>query len=94
MSPGFPAASLCVAGDLPMSSETRQVILEQCSIFRFEWGGGGVIAEIPSAVYRSAAPLPPSHHPPPSPPTWAAVPHERVQAPVFYSPVWSTVQRF
>ncbi|KAL3161025.1 hypothetical protein ABBQ38_009409 [Trebouxia sp. C0009 RCD-2024] len=35
-----------------MSTETPQPILEQCSTLRFEWGGGGVIPEIPSAVYR------------------------------------------
>ncbi|KAL3162894.1 hypothetical protein ABBQ32_009341 [Trebouxia sp. C0010 RCD-2024] len=35
-----------------MSTETTQPVLEQCSTLRFEWGGGGVIPEIPSAVYR------------------------------------------
>lgn len=56
MSPEPQLASLCVAGDQPMSTEATPVILEQCSAFRFDWGGGGVIPEIPSAVYRSAAP--------------------------------------
>lgn len=36
-----------------MSTEATPVILEQSGTFRFEWGGGGVIPEVPSAVYRS-----------------------------------------
>lgn len=35
----------------PMMAEGS--VLEQRTTFRFEWGGGGVIAEIPSAVDRS-----------------------------------------
>lgn len=57
-----------------MSAEAAQPILEQCSTLRFEWGGGGVIPEIPSAVYRSVppsgcAPISPPSTPKPSPMT-------------------------
>ena len=52
---------VCVAGDQPMLAEATPVILEQCSTFRFEWGGGGVIPQVPSAVYRLASPSPPAH---------------------------------
>ena len=51
---------VCVAGNQPMSTEATQEILEQCSTFRFEWGGGGVIPQVPSAVYRLASPSPPA----------------------------------
>lgn len=57
-----------------MSAEAAQPILEQCSTLRFEWGGGGVIPDIPSAVYRSVppsgcAPISPPSTPKPSPMT-------------------------
>ncbi|KAL0050416.1 hypothetical protein WJX82_010839 [Trebouxia sp. C0006] len=34
------------------SASNTEVAVEQCGIFRFEWGGGGTIPELPAAVHR------------------------------------------
>jgi len=43
-----------LAGTTPASANTTDITLEQCTVFRFEWGGCGVIPEVPSVVDRSA----------------------------------------
>ena len=46
-------AKLSHAVGAESSPATRSgVVLEQCGVFRFEWGGGGVIPEVPAAVHR------------------------------------------
>ena len=34
------------------SASNTEVVVEQCGVFRFEWGGGGTIPELPAAVHR------------------------------------------
>ena len=34
------------------TASNTEVVVEQCGVFRFEWGGGGTIPELPAAVHR------------------------------------------